>query len=211
MSRRARSWFGIALGLGCLAITACQVGAGLEDLGDEWRGLRAEQAKIIFLAPKLDPQKALYLRGISEDKTYSVELAFWTGPGLPRNRAIVLHVWAHAGHALTTEEDPKGHIENDSAFAGRDLAFGGLERHVGPLGPFLTRSFRSGDTDCVTFSVYWGPKNPSRKITGSDRVLGYYCADQGQAVGEDFSETLVQRIGIKDFVWPIYDLPESVP
>ncbi len=179
-------WAGFALLL--LGLSACA-----EDLGREWQALDAESSAIVFAAPGLEDRKARYMRSYNDRQSLLVENAMWTGPEARHAKAIVQYFRTSPGYHFPTRADPQDLVQRYSALKDKTVTFGALKSEVNGLGRVSYRSFGFDGVNCVVFRQLWGASAGA----GDRQIVGYYCADPGQPLGEDSIKRVVRAIDVR--------------
>lgn len=167
------------------------------DTGPEWVALTADQARIVFVAPGLEDLRVRYLRGNSEDHSYTVEIAFWSGTAAHHDKALVEYTKLSPGYHYRATYDPKVFLEQDESFEGESLSFERVRRNGNRLGLIQSRRFSFADTQCLVFTQYWGESGSDTSSAGTEMLYGYYCADPGRPLTDTLREAVISGLGVK--------------
>ena len=188
----ARSVLIVAAGLFAASATAVA-----QDTGPEWVSLTPEQAKIVFLAPGLKDLRVRYLRGDSEDHSYTVEFAFWSGTAAHHAKAVIQYAKLSPGYHYRARSDPKVFVESEESFEDKELVFEKLRRNGNRLGVIESRRFHFDDVSCLGFASYWGESGSDTSSAGTEMLSGYYCADPGRPLTDALRKAVIGGLGIK--------------
>jgi hypothetical protein len=168
-----------------------------QKLGQEWRALTAEEAKIVFQGPSLEDKVVRRMRMSDENYQYTLEVALWTGPLARVPTAQILHLKLMPGFHFRVEPDPKSLIGKFEVFQGKELDFARLRSNGNRLGRVRSRRFHFADIDCVSFLQHFGVSAGDLSDAGTNRVYGYYCADPGVSLSDETVDIVLGGIGIR--------------
>ena len=188
-----------ATGCAALILAMVQLGyqASAQDTGPEWQSRTAEQSRIVFVAPGLEDQRARYLRSTSEDHSYTLEVAFWSGAAAHHTKALVQFVELSPSRHFRATYNPKYFVEGLPAFQDKNLDFEGTKRNGNKLGAIQSQRFGFDDVECLGFTQYWGQSGGDFGSAGTNLLYGYYCADPGQPLSDEVRKAVIAGLGIK--------------
>lgn len=169
------------------------ISACAEDLGREWEALDEESSAIVFPAPGLQGRNARFLRSYNERQSLLVENAMWIGPEARHAKAMVHYYRTSPGYHFPTSADPRDLVKRYAALKDKTVSFGALKSEVNGLGRVSYRSFGFDGVNCVVFRQLWGASEGA----GDRQIVGYYCADPGQPLGEDSIKRVVRSIDVR--------------
>ncbi len=194
LSNRRRQAWPLALGLAG-ALSACanpDAGQGRVD----WLG--PDRNRIVVTAE--DFSQATPLRVRYADSWQIEEYALFEA-GDRRMELVFAEARKTFTVALEFERPIKSMVPTWNANAGRDLAWGPVERYDWRPGVWFYRTYQAGEPGqpCVGLQVEWGtiggdPANRPRRV-----LFGYACAEPGETLGDDEARALIRSISIRSF------------
>ncbi len=182
--------------LAVLAVLWLAAPVAAQDLGPEWKSLTAEEATIVFAAPKLEGMNARRLRSTHPRYQYVVEVALWMGPAARHPAALIHYFRTLPGYHLRRDLDPRKFIRGLTTFEGKELDIGRRESHRNKLGRIKSRRFGFENVECVAFTQNFGTAYDEQGA-GSDQIRGYYCADPGSPLSDTTLSAVVKGVGVK--------------
>jgi hypothetical protein len=169
----------------------------------DWTSIGGDERRIVFYAPNLnDKIRGSYFR-ITENHAAREEISIWRDKASGNDISGIYLNQLFAGRHFRSELGMRKITKQWDFFNGRTLRVDSKHTTGNKVGLVFYRIVNADNYNCVIFREYWGDAVTDGGTSGStERLLGYYCADENEKLSVKEAKAVVRLLGVKDIGVP---------
>ncbi len=169
----------------------------------DWTSIGDDERRIVFYAPNLNDRIRRSHARVTGDYSTRQEISIWYDKSSGKGLSGIYLGQLLGGYHYRAEISMRKITKQWAFFKGRTLRFDSKHSTGNKVGLVYYLIVNADNYNCVIFREYWGDAVTDGGTSGStERLLGYYCADENEKLSVKEAKAVVRLLGVKDIGVP---------